>query len=128
MTGDIEVVDRQFNFIRAILPYDYRYTCNAQQWNEAERICAALEGPMISGGEAHAFGETPPIITERDVIAEFLGRDTYGFGRRIRLSARLLVADAIVRALSAAGYAITPKLLDPQLLADAHGECGAGEK
>ena len=50
MTGAIEVVDRQFNFIRAVLPYDYRFTCNAQQWDEAERICQALEGPMISQG------------------------------------------------------------------------------
>jgi hypothetical protein len=48
--GGIEVVDRDFDFVRAILPYDYRFTCNAQQWDEAEKICFALEGPMISQG------------------------------------------------------------------------------
>lgn len=48
--SNIEIVDRAFDFVRAILPYDYRYTCNAQQWDEAERICAALEGPMMSQG------------------------------------------------------------------------------
>lgn len=50
MTGDMEVVDREFDFVRAVLPYDYRFTCNSQQWDEAERICAALEGPMVSQG------------------------------------------------------------------------------
>jgi hypothetical protein len=50
ITGDIEIVDQEFDFVRAVLPYDYRFTCNAQQWSEAERICTALEGPMISGG------------------------------------------------------------------------------
>lgn len=50
MTGDVEIVDRQFDFVRAILPYNYAFTCNAQQWDEAERICQALEGPMISQG------------------------------------------------------------------------------
>lgn len=43
VTGEIEIVDREFDFVRAVLPYDYRYTCNAQQWSEAERICMALE-------------------------------------------------------------------------------------
>lgn len=41
--GTIEIVERQTNFVRAALFYDYRYTCNAQQWDEAERICRALE-------------------------------------------------------------------------------------
>jgi hypothetical protein len=50
MTGEIEIVDREFDFVRAILPYNYRFTCNAQQWDEAERICRALEGPMTSLG------------------------------------------------------------------------------
>jgi hypothetical protein len=50
MTGEIEIVDSEFDFVRAILPYDYRYTCNSQQWSEAERICEALEGPMASLG------------------------------------------------------------------------------
>jgi hypothetical protein len=50
MDGGLEIVDRQFDFVRAVLPYDYRYTCNAQQWDEAGRICQVLEGPMISGG------------------------------------------------------------------------------
>lgn len=54
ITGDIEIVDTQFNFVRAVLPYDYRFTCNAQQWSEAERICQALEGPMISQGIVRA--------------------------------------------------------------------------
>lgn len=58
MTGDMEIVDREFDFVRAVLPYDYRFTCNAQQWDEAERICAALEGPMISQGVARALGQT----------------------------------------------------------------------
>lgn len=49
-TGDIQIVDREFDFVRAVMPYDYRFTCNAQQWDEAERICKALEGPMISLG------------------------------------------------------------------------------
>lgn len=48
--SSIEIVDREFDFVRAVLFYDFRYTCNAQQWDEAERICAALEGPMISQG------------------------------------------------------------------------------
>jgi hypothetical protein len=48
--GTLEIVDRDFDFVRAILPYDYRYTCNSQQWDEAKRICEALEGPMISQG------------------------------------------------------------------------------
>ena len=48
--GTIEVVDREFDFVRAVLPYDYRFTCNADQWDHAERICAALEGPMASQG------------------------------------------------------------------------------
>jgi hypothetical protein len=52
MTGAIEIVDTQFNFVRAILPYDYAYTSNSQQWSEAERICAALEGPMSALGIA----------------------------------------------------------------------------
>ena len=48
--GTIEIVDTEFDFVRALLPYDYRFTCNAQQWDEAQRICEALEGPMISQG------------------------------------------------------------------------------
>lgn len=48
--GELEIVDRQFDFVRARLPYDYRFTCNAQQHDEAERICKALEGPMMSLG------------------------------------------------------------------------------
>ena len=48
--GDLEIVDRQFDWVRAVLPYDYRFTCNAQQWDEAQRICKALEGSMISLG------------------------------------------------------------------------------
>ena len=50
ITGTMEIVDRQFDFVRAILPYDYKYTSNAQQWSEAQRICEALEGPMIAQG------------------------------------------------------------------------------
>lgn len=50
MDGSVEIVDRDFDFVRAVLPYDYRFTCNAQQSYEAERICRALEGPMISQG------------------------------------------------------------------------------
>lgn len=50
VTGEMEIVDREFDFVRAVLPYDYRYTCNAQQQAEADLICAALEGPMISLG------------------------------------------------------------------------------
>ena len=48
--GTVEIVDRDFDFVRATLPYDYRFTCNADQWDHAARICAALEGPMISQG------------------------------------------------------------------------------
>ena len=48
--GNIEIVDREFDFVRAILPYDYRFTCNADQWDHSERICRALEGPMASQG------------------------------------------------------------------------------
>lgn len=50
ITGAMEIVDSEFDFVRAILPYDYKYTCNSQQWDEAKRICEALEGPMISQG------------------------------------------------------------------------------
>lgn len=48
--GDIEIVDTEFDFVRAVLPYDYRFTSNAQQWSEARRICEALEGPMSAQG------------------------------------------------------------------------------
>ena len=48
--GEIEIVDREFEFVRAILPYDYRFTSNADQWEHARRICEALEGPMSSQG------------------------------------------------------------------------------
>ena len=41
MRGDLEIVDREFDFVRVILPYDYKFTCNAQQYDEAERICKA---------------------------------------------------------------------------------------
>jgi hypothetical protein len=50
IVGGMEIVDRQFDFVRAILPYDYRFTSNAQQWDEAQRICEALEGQMIAQG------------------------------------------------------------------------------
>lgn len=53
INGEIEIVDRVFNFARAILPYDYRFTCNADQWDHAQRICEALEGPMSSQGTVH---------------------------------------------------------------------------
>lgn len=56
INGAIEIVDREFDFVRAILPYDYRYTCNAQQCDEAERICAALDGPMASQGVITLMG------------------------------------------------------------------------
>lgn len=55
--SNVEIVDRQFDFVRAVLPYDYRYTCNAQQMEEAARICEALEGPMISLGVVRVHGE-----------------------------------------------------------------------
>lgn len=57
MEGTIEVVDRDFDFVRAILPYDYRFTCNADQWDHAERLCEALEGPMASHGIIHISNE-----------------------------------------------------------------------
>lgn len=56
VTGEIEIVDRDFDFVRAVLPYDYRFTCNAQQWDEGERICQALEGPMTSQGVVRVQG------------------------------------------------------------------------
>jgi hypothetical protein len=49
-TGEIEILDREFDFVRVVLPYDYRWTCNAQQWDEAERICRVLEESMVSLG------------------------------------------------------------------------------
>lgn len=49
-TGAIEIIDRQFDFVRAILPYDYAFTSNAQSMDEANRICIALEGPMSAQG------------------------------------------------------------------------------
>ena len=57
--GDLEIVDRQFDWVRAVLPYDYRFTCNAQQWDEAERICKALEGQMTSLGVMTIYPEPP---------------------------------------------------------------------
>lgn len=54
MDGAIEIVDREFEFVRAILPYDYRFTSNADQWEHAQRICEALEGPMSSKGVVRA--------------------------------------------------------------------------
>ena len=53
INGEIEIVDRAFDFVRAVLPYDYRFTCNADQWDHARRICEALEGPMASQGVVH---------------------------------------------------------------------------
>lgn len=53
-SGAVEIVDREFNFVRAILPYDYRFTCNADQMSQAEGICKALEVPMASLGVALA--------------------------------------------------------------------------
>jgi hypothetical protein len=55
MTGAIEIVDSEFDFVRAILPYNYAFTSNAQQWNEAQRICEALEGPMSAQGVVAAL-------------------------------------------------------------------------
>jgi len=56
--GNMEVVDRQFDFVRCILPYDYRWTSNSQQWSEAERICQALEGPMEALGVVYIADTT----------------------------------------------------------------------
>jgi len=53
VTSELEIVDRKLDFVRCILPYDYRYTCNAQQYHEANLICQALEGPMISLGVSY---------------------------------------------------------------------------
>jgi hypothetical protein len=58
MMGEIEIVDRKFNFVRCILPYDYAYTSNGQQLDEAKRICRALEGPMSALG-IHTIRPTP---------------------------------------------------------------------
>lgn len=58
-SGDIEVVDTAFGFVRARLPYDYKYTSNAQQWAEARRICEALEGPMSAQGVVSAAPAAP---------------------------------------------------------------------
>lgn len=49
-SGAMEIVDREFDFVRCVLPYDYRYTGNSQQWEEAAKICRALEGPMQALG------------------------------------------------------------------------------
>lgn len=49
-SGGMEIVDRQFDFVRCTLAYDYRFTSNSQQWREAEAICRALEGPMEAMG------------------------------------------------------------------------------
>lgn len=48
--GDMEIVDRVFDWVRCRLPYDYRWTSNSQQWDEARRICEALAGPMQAQG------------------------------------------------------------------------------
>jgi len=56
----IEIVDREFDFVRCVLPYDYRFTSNSQQWDEANRICAALEGPMSALGVAVVVPSQPP--------------------------------------------------------------------
>jgi hypothetical protein len=61
--SNIEIVDREFDFVRAILPYDYAFTSNSQQWDEAERICRALEGPMSALGVA-VVGEFPTHPTD----------------------------------------------------------------
>lgn len=50
MTGAIEIVDREFDFVRAILPYNHLFTRNSDQWSQAEAICNALEGLMVSQG------------------------------------------------------------------------------
>ncbi len=54
-SGNVEIVDRQFDFVRCILPYNYAYTSNFQQWIEAEKICRALEGPMMAQGIVRVF-------------------------------------------------------------------------
>jgi len=53
--GDVEIVDRETGFARSVLNYDYRFTCNADIHDHAERICQALEGPMASQGVARAM-------------------------------------------------------------------------
>lgn len=62
MGGNMEIIDSEFNFVRAILPYDYRYTCNAQQRVEADRICQALEGPMSAQGLVRVQSDPPQAL------------------------------------------------------------------
>lgn len=58
-SGGMEIVDRQFDFVRCTLAYDYRFTSNSQQWREAEAICRALEGPMEAMG-VHPLAPADP--------------------------------------------------------------------
>lgn len=48
-------------------------------------------------------------MTAREAIAHVLGTGLYGFGGRVSASARLKIADTIIAALGAAGYAVLPK-------------------
>lgn len=71
----MEVVDRQFDYVRCILPYDYKYTCNSQQWREARLICRALEGPMESLG---VLPIAPAPVDRSGVAGETEGLDPQG--------------------------------------------------
>lgn len=65
-SGEMHIVDREFDFVRCRLAYDYRFTSNSQQWREAEAICRALEGPM------EAMGVLP--VAPADAEAEHAAR------------------------------------------------------
>ena len=42
----------------SMLPYDYRFTCNADQWDHAERICQVLEGCQVAAQATEKIGTT----------------------------------------------------------------------
>jgi hypothetical protein len=67
--GTIEIVDRNLGFVRATLTYDYRVTCYADQWNHAQRICAALDSPMSSQGSQGVVtaAGTPALSNDRHI-------------------------------------------------------------
>jgi hypothetical protein len=57
ITGDMEIIDREFDFVRAVLPYDYRFTCNAQHGQAPSPERPADYTPHILRMREISFGE-----------------------------------------------------------------------
>jgi hypothetical protein len=68
-------------------------------------------------------------MTPREILAHMLNTGLYGFGGRVRASARMKIADGMLAALDAAGYVIVPKEPTQEMIeagwAAAHDESAA---